>query len=165
LSPHNARIEFWKIVRGVKRDVTRQNSVQPAGQPQSSDADLGDSHAITVKAVESGELREKVADAAFFLGSSLYNQGRYAESAKAYQRCLEIRHDDPKVMNNAGLSLADAGDYAAAEPLYRRALAIDEKALGPDHPTVATRAECGESACMARIPPAAPSAADVLGVS
>jgi tetratricopeptide (TPR) repeat protein len=29
------------------------------------------------------------------------------------------------------------GDYAGAEPLYRRALAIDEKALGPDHPHVA----------------------------
>jgi len=27
------------------------------------------------------------------------------------------------------------GDYAAAETLLRRALAIDEKALGPDHPT------------------------------
>ena len=26
------------------------------------------------------------------------------------------------------------GDYAKAEPLYQRALKIDEKALGPDHP-------------------------------
>jgi len=34
--------------------------------------------------------------------------------------------------------LLDAkGDYAGAEPLLRRALAIDEKALGPDHPDVA----------------------------
>ena len=32
----------------------------------------------------------------------------------------------------------DAGDYAGAEPLFRRALAINEKALGPDHPAVAT---------------------------
>ena len=31
------------------------------------------------------------------------------------------------------------GDYAAAEPLLRRALAIDEKVLGPDHPDVAIR--------------------------
>ncbi len=28
--------------------------------------------------------------------------------------------------------------YAQAEPLYQRALAIDEKALGPEHPAVAT---------------------------
>ena len=30
------------------------------------------------------------------------------------------------------------GDYAAAEPLYLRALAIREKAFGPDDPEVAT---------------------------
>jgi tetratricopeptide (TPR) repeat protein len=29
------------------------------------------------------------------------------------------------------------GQYAQAEPLYMRALAIDEKALGADHPDVA----------------------------
>ena len=28
--------------------------------------------------------------------------------------------------------------YQEAEPLYERAIAIDEKALGPEHPTVAT---------------------------
>jgi tetratricopeptide (TPR) repeat protein len=64
-----------------------------------------------------------------------FTTSRYAESAKAYQRCLEIRPDDPVVLNNAGLSLAEAGDYRAAEPLNRRALAIGEKALGPDHPS------------------------------
>jgi Tetratricopeptide repeat len=32
------------------------------------------------------------------------------------------------------LLLGVKGDYSGAEPLYRRALAIDEKALGPDHP-------------------------------
>ncbi len=30
------------------------------------------------------------------------------------------------------------GQYAEAEPLYKRSLAIQEKALGPDHPDVAT---------------------------
>lgn len=30
------------------------------------------------------------------------------------------------------------GRYAEAEPLYTRALAIQEKALGPEHPDVAT---------------------------
>ena len=32
----------------------------------------------------------------------------------------------------------DQGRYADAEPLYKRSLAIREKALGPDHPDVAT---------------------------
>jgi tetratricopeptide (TPR) repeat protein len=30
------------------------------------------------------------------------------------------------------------GNYGDAEPLYQRALRIDETALGPDHPDVAT---------------------------
>ena len=33
------------------------------------------------------------------------------------------------------------GKYDAAEPLYKRALAIFEKALGPDHPNLATSLE------------------------
>ena len=38
--------------------------------------------------------------------------------------------------NLAGLYQAQ-GKYAEAEPLYQRALAIREKALGPEHPDVA----------------------------
>ena len=30
------------------------------------------------------------------------------------------------------------GDYAKAEPLFQRAVKIDEKALGSDHPDTAT---------------------------
>ena len=30
------------------------------------------------------------------------------------------------------------GQYAEADPLYKRALVIYEQALGPDHPSVAT---------------------------
>ncbi len=33
------------------------------------------------------------------------------------------------------------GQYAQAEPLYKRSLAIYEKALGPDHPDVAMSLE------------------------
>jgi hypothetical protein len=46
--------------------------------------------------------RVEVADAAFFLGSSLYEQGRYKESSVAYQRALELRPDDPVVLNKSG---------------------------------------------------------------
>ena len=82
--------------------------------------------------------QKAVTDAAFFLGQSLYGEGKYRESATAFQRCLQLRPDDRVVLNDLGVSLMQAGDYACAEPLYRRALAIAEKALGPDHPDVAT---------------------------
>jgi tetratricopeptide (TPR) repeat protein len=40
-------------------------------------------------------------------------------------------------LNNAALSLQSKGDVAGAEPLFRTALAIAEKTLGPDHPDTA----------------------------
>jgi Tetratricopeptide repeat len=40
---------------------------------------------------------------------------------------------------NLALLYRVQGRYADAEPLYKRALAIGEKALGPDHPAVAIR--------------------------
>ena len=41
-------------------------------------------------------------------------------------------------LNNLAALYKEQGRYADAEPLYKRALAIDEKAVGPDHPDVAT---------------------------
>jgi tetratricopeptide (TPR) repeat protein len=40
-------------------------------------------------------------------------------------------------VNNLADLYSAQGRYADAEPLYKRALAIREKALGPDHPDVA----------------------------
>ena len=81
--------------------------------------------------------RKAVADAAFFLGESLYGEGKYKNSAIAFRRCLELKPDDTVFLNNLGLSLELAGDYAGAEPTYRRALDIRGQVLGPNHPTVA----------------------------
>ena len=44
-------------------------------------------------------------------------------------------------LNNLALLYYTQGQYAQAEPLYKRSLAIWEKALGPDHPSVATSLE------------------------
>ena len=41
-------------------------------------------------------------------------------------------------LNGLALLYESQGQYAVAEPLYKRALAIDEEAYGPDHPGVAT---------------------------
>ena len=40
-------------------------------------------------------------------------------------------------LNNLASLYNDQGDYTKAEPLYKRSLAIREKALGSDHPDVA----------------------------
>ena len=41
-------------------------------------------------------------------------------------------------LNNLALMYQHQGQYAQAEPLYERSLAILGKAVGPDHPDVAT---------------------------
>ena len=41
-------------------------------------------------------------------------------------------------LNNLAALYDAQGKYGEAEPLYQRALAIWEKALGPEHPNVAT---------------------------
>ncbi len=40
-------------------------------------------------------------------------------------------------LNNLAFLYHTQGNYAKAEPLYQRSLAIWEKALGPEHPNVA----------------------------
>jgi tetratricopeptide (TPR) repeat protein len=44
-----------------------------------------------------------------------------------------------RLFNELGLMLKTKADYARAEPLYRRALAIDQTSYGPDHPILASR--------------------------
>ena len=44
-------------------------------------------------------------------------------------------------LNNLANLYRDQGRYAKAEPLFKRALAIFEKALGPEHPNVAQSLE------------------------
>jgi tetratricopeptide (TPR) repeat protein len=44
-------------------------------------------------------------------------------------------------LNNLALLYKAQGMYVEAEPLYKRSLAIMEKAFGPDHPNVATVCE------------------------
>jgi tetratricopeptide (TPR) repeat protein len=81
--------------------------------------------------------QKAVADAAFFLGMSLYEEGKYRDSAFAFRRCLQLRPDNDTVLSNLAVSLLQAGDYTAAELPIERALAIREKTFGPDHPLVA----------------------------
>jgi tetratricopeptide (TPR) repeat protein len=94
-------------------------------------------------------------------------QGRYADAEPVFKRSLAIREsalrrdrppagtgknfDDlavisrdidrdavPRALNNLAELYAAQGRYAEAEPLLKRSLAMDEAALGRDHPSVAT---------------------------
>ena len=61
-------------------------------------------------------------------------------------RRLTIRMSPPR-LNNLAQLLQVTNRLAEAEPLYRRALAIDEKSFGPDHPNVATHTSTTWPSC------------------
>ena len=67
-----------------------------------------------------------------------YQQADYAEAEKlllaALQEAEKFGEQDPRLatsLNNLAALYSAQGNYAQAEPLYQRALAIVEKALGP----------------------------------
>jgi tetratricopeptide (TPR) repeat protein len=98
---------------------------------QKASAELGES----LKQREANLIsnQKAVADAAGFLGASLYLEGKYRDSAVAYQRYLQLRPDDMGSTSDLGLSLLLAGDYAAAEFPLRRAVSGVENSPAPDN--------------------------------
>ena len=71
------------------------------------------------------------------LARAEYEQGHYPAAESALRKVLAVHNDDPIVLNNLGLALKAQAEYGEAEPLYQRALDINQKALGPEHPDVA----------------------------
>jgi len=75
---------------------------------------------------------------ALFL-SVLAGPGYCAKDSKAAKsKKAAPPSEDPAALNAEVVKLYQAGKYAEAIPLAQRALAIQEKALGPEHPAVAT---------------------------
>ncbi len=74
---------------------------------------------------------------------ALYQQGKYREAVPSAKEALKVAEqtfgsDHPHMvqsLNNLGVLYERQGQYAKAEPLYKRALGILEKAM-PNHPMV-----------------------------
>jgi len=83
--------------------------------------------------------------------NELYQRGLYSEAAKVAEAALKIAEEslpdhsripaEVKPIYEKAIAIAELyqvqGKYSKAESLYKRALAIDEKSLGKDHPDVA----------------------------
>jgi tetratricopeptide (TPR) repeat protein len=63
----------------------------------------------------------------------------HAHTVAANADAAGIPAPTARLMNQLGALLSTKALYAEAEPLMRRALAIDEKSFEPDHPNVAAR--------------------------
>ncbi len=74
------------------------------------------------------------------LGSQLEDLARYAEAEQHLRAAVALavdEKDQATALNNLALMLQETNRLAEAEPLMRKALAIDEKSYGPEHPMVA----------------------------
>ena len=74
---------------------------------------------------------------------TLYELGRYEEARDAAREAISRLQDsgssmEGRLVNVLGMAEVDLGFLKEAETSFRRALEISEKALGPDHPDVAT---------------------------
>ena len=63
--------------------------------------------------------------------------GPHVAAATSHSESAGLTGPTSRLMNDLGLFLKVRCQFPQAEPLYRRALAIDEASYGPDHPNVA----------------------------
>ncbi len=84
------------------------------------------------------DLRQDLAKADYLQGQNYELQINYLEAERYYKKAAVSEDQDPLYLNAHAEILWTLGRYSEAEPLYRRALAIDEKVLGREHPHVAT---------------------------
>ncbi len=84
------------------------------------------------------EMRIAAATYAFLQGDEVEAETQFRA---AIEQAEKFAADDPRrarSLNELAVVYSAQGRYADAEPLYKRALAIWEKALGPESPEVAT---------------------------
>jgi len=81
-------------------------------------------------------------------GAKAHREGRYSDAVNSFQAAAKDAEafgpQDPRLaisLNNLARLYHQQGKYNEAEPLYKRSLAIVEKALGPAHPHLATSLE------------------------
>jgi tetratricopeptide (TPR) repeat protein len=77
-------------------------------------------------------------------GRDLMSQGRFGEAERQFAAAVAAAHalgaDDPRLalaLSHQAEALVAQTRFADAIPLFERALAIEEKILGPDHPEIA----------------------------
>jgi Flp pilus assembly protein TadD len=63
------------------------------------------------------------------LGRTKYNENRFAEAVRAFQRCLKLDPNNVKAEDNLGLSFAGLGRVDDAASAYQNAMAWQKKAV------------------------------------
>jgi tetratricopeptide (TPR) repeat protein len=85
-----------------------------------------------------GQDKVRAAEAAYQLGQLAESRIDYATAAKYFSEAAKLQPENLQYLNAAGRMAYTLGRYGDAEHLLEQSLAIRKKALGPEHPDVAT---------------------------
>jgi tetratricopeptide (TPR) repeat protein len=85
------------------------------------------------------DLQQDLAKVHYLQGQTYELQINYPEAERYHKKAAAIEDENPFYLDAHATLLQTMGQYDEAEPLFRRAIAIGEKTLGPNHPDVATR--------------------------
>jgi tetratricopeptide (TPR) repeat protein len=107
---------------------------------------------VTRRSLDPTASRRRMTEALGWVSAAFYGDPRdvrswarldplapHALSVTQHADTVAIAGPAARLMNELGLLFQTKSLHAQAEPLYRRALAIDEASLGPDHPNVAVK--------------------------
>jgi len=127
----------------AKADVVEARAIFQAGSLAEQRIDWRAAYAHYARAARLQPSNRQYALAA---GRMADDMGDYAAAALYNEAALNLAtaefgpdaSETATALNNLALTYHRLARYTEAEPLYRRAIAIDEKARGKDHPTVAT---------------------------
>lgn len=78
-------------------------------------------------------MRADLSEAAVSLGRYQYDQGKYRDSVESFRQALQLDPNDPAILKWLGKALAKANELDEAESIYKRLLAVAEKAYGTRH--------------------------------
>ncbi|MFH0341757.1 MAG: tetratricopeptide repeat protein [Chromatiales bacterium] len=115
--------------------LTQAQAALAKGDTATAEALFGE--ALEQNRAQAAASNEKAAEAAYQLGQLSYERVDDAKAHAYYQEAATLESDNPTYLNMAGRLAQEVGRYTEARPFLEKALAIREKALGPNHPDVA----------------------------
>lgn len=134
LEEYKAKLaEASKAFDDLKKEVLPEQF--KLAQEQLTQGKTADAEKVFQHVLDTGT--ENAAQAAFQLAKLAEDRIDYPAAERYYRRAVELQPENTRYLNDAGEMAYTMAHYAEAEPLIRRAMAIDEDSYGKNHPSVA----------------------------
>ena len=140
-SPEQSLQKYKEVLASASQSLERVKPAAPSSELDNARQALARGETAQAERLFEqvlGQDKERAAEAAYQLGQLAESRIDYATAAKYFAEAVKLQPENPQYLNAAGVMAYTLGRYGEAEPLYQQSLAIWKKALGPDHPDVAT---------------------------